>query len=237
MNLIVDQNTVRDYLELNSPGTTSKYSDTTIGSNIRAAQSYLEQECHAFFYDHPAVTWSTTTMLQAQVPIPGFRSFTSATWGASVLQVGLPGNDANAGCWAVPEQAPGVDTPLFIALQFRPWRADNDRPWWLADSGWFDKALDSPFYPGNYGGGYAFTSMPNDLVIVGNGGYAAGTEPENLKHAIKVLAAFYTMRPASILADVAITPAGGVLTYSQLPAEVMEFVADRKIGQQAVSVG
>ena len=42
---------------------------------------------------------------------------------------------------------------------------------WLADRGWWDKALDSPFYPGNWGGGYAWTSMPDDLVITGDAGF------------------------------------------------------------------
>lgn len=236
MNLIVTESQVRDYLELNSPGSSSKYSDQTIASNLRAAQSFLESATHRFLFDHPAVTWARTSMLQAQVALPGFRAFTTVTWGGSVMTVGYPGNDTNASCWVLAEEGPGVEFPLYVGMQFRPWRVDNDRPWWLADSQWFDKALDSPFYPGNWGGGYAWTSMPNDLVIVGDGGYAAGTEPEALKHAIKVLASFYTMRPASILADVAITPQGGVLTYSQLPTEAVAFIRDWKIGRQVQSM-
>lgn len=239
MNLIVTSQDVRDYLELNSPGTTSKYSDATINSNIRAAQSYLEAECRRYFYDHPGVTWATTTMIEAQVPIPGFRTFTTVTFGSTVLSVGIPGDgNASPSAWAIQEAAGGIDTPLYTALQFRPWRSDSGgRPWYYADSQWWDKALDSPFYPGNLGGGYSISSMPNDLVIVGDGGYAANTEPYLLRHVIKVLAGFYTMRPASILADVAITPAGGVLTYSQLPAEVVEFVADNRIGRMVMTAG
>jgi hypothetical protein len=235
--LIVSQTAVRDYLELNSPGSSSKYSDETIGSNIRAAQTYLEAECHRFFYDHPNVTVGITTMLAAQVAIPGFRSIASCVWGGATLSVAFPGDgNQTPSAWAILEQSPGVSDPVAVALQFRAWRADSDRPWWYADSQWWDKSLDSPFYPGNRGGGYAWTSMPNDLVIVGDGGYASGNEPFTLLHAVKVLAGFYTMRPASILADVAITPAGGVVTYSQMPAEVVEFVADWKIGQQVASM-
>ena len=45
------------------------------------------------------------------------------------------------------------------------------------------------------------------------------------------------MRPRSILADVAITPAGGILNYSRLPSEVVEFIADWKLGgEQVVSM-
>lgn len=236
MQYIVTAAQVRSYLELNSPGSTSRYSDETIGSNIRAAQSFLEAKCHRFFFNRTAHVWATTTMLQAQVRIPGFRSFSSVTWGGAALTVGLPGNDANASCWAIPESHEGVEYPLYTALQFRPWRTDGSGPWWLSDSGWFDRNLDSPWYPGNQGGGYSFTSMPNDLVIVGDAGYAQGTEPEALMHAIKVLASFYTQRPASIMSDVSITPAFGSLPFTQLPAEVVEFIADWKSGQQVVSV-
>jgi len=240
MNLIVTSDQVRDYLKLNTPGSTSQYSDQTIGSNIRAAQSYLESECHRYFHDHPAVTWARTTLLQAQVSIPGFRSITSATWGGVALSVAVPGDgNTSPSAWGIWEASPGVEdgSRLIVALQFRPWRVDNDRPWYYADSRWWDKLLDSPFFPGNWGGGYAWTSMPNDLVIVGNGGYAAGTEPETLKHTVKVLAAWYTMRPASILATVAVTPQGSVLSYADLPPEVREFIVDWKIGEQVASVG
>jgi len=61
--------------------------------------------------------------------------------------------------------------------------------------------------------------------------------PDGVLHAIKVLAAFYTMRPASLLADVAITPAGGVVNYSSLPGEVQTFVNQWSIGEQWASVG
>lgn len=240
MNLIVTPAQVREYLVLNANSASSRYSNETIGSNIRAAQSFLESETGRFLYDHPGVTWATTTMLQGQVAIPGFRSFTSVTWGRAVMNVGYPGNDDNAGVWALAERGPGIpdDGPLYVALQFRAFRADaGGRPWWFADSGWFDKGLDSPFYPGNYGGGFAWTSMPNDLVIVGDGGYAPGEEPWTVRQAVKVLAAWYTMRPASVLADVAVTSGGSTVTYENLPPEVAAFIAGFRLGeQQAVSV-
>ena len=76
-----------------------------------------------------------------------------------------------------------------------------------------------------------------DIIVSGDGGYAAGSEPDAVLHAVKVLAAFYTMRPASLIADVAITPAGGVVTYSQLPGEVQTFIAQWSIGEQWAAVG
>lgn len=238
MNYIVTTDQVRDYLELNSPGSSSRYSDETIGSNIRAAQSDLEAACRRFFYDHPAVTWATTTMLQAQVALPGFRTITTATWGGSLLSVAVPGDgNTSPSAWGLWEQTPGSnDNPLIVGLQFRAWRADNDMPWYYADRLWWDKALDSPFYPGNYGGGYAWTSMPNDLVIVGDGGYEAGTEPEAVKDVVKVFSAWKTLRPAGLLGDIAITPGGASTTYMNLPPEVRDFVADWRLGQQVASM-
>lgn len=234
MSLIITAQSVRDYLELNTPASSSKYSDDTIGSNIAAATSQLEQVCHRWFANRPAATYTTTSMLRAVVPVPGFRAITSVTYGGSAMT-------ANQSFWALPDP---LGTGLYTGLQFRAFRVDpKDVPWYLVDSGWWDKALDSPFYPGNYGGGYVFTSMPNDMVVVGDGGYdpavavdSPGGFPSAVLHAVKVLAAFYTMRPASILADVAITPAGGVLNYSQMPAEVRSFIATWTLGQQVVSV-
>lgn len=241
MNLVVSPAAVREYLVLNSPGSSSQYSDATIGSNLRTAQQYLERKTHRFLHDHPGVTWATTTMLDTVVPLPGFRSIASATWGGSEQTVAVPGQDAPPypSAWGLWEPSEGVEDGqrLVIALQFRPWRTDHSGPWWLADAGWWDKGLDSPYYPANWGGGWPTSSMPSDLVIVGDGGYAPGHEPEPYLSAVKVLAAWYTVRPASVLADVSLTPGRSQLSYEQMPDEVYEFVADWKAGRQAVSVG
>src|SRR5262245_24804233 len=216
-------------MSLNSPGSTSQYSDATINSNTRAAQSYLEVATGRWFVDRPATVWATTSMLRAVVYIPGFRSFTSVTWGGATLSVVIPPSTTGGSVW--PLQDP-LATGIYTALQFRPFRADQSLPWWHADPNWWDMNLDSPFYPGNYGGGYAFTSMPNDLVVVGNGGYdnaTVGATPDAVLHAVKVLSAFFTMRPASLLADTALTPAGGVLSYSDMPHEVVQFIRGWKI--------
>jgi hypothetical protein len=236
VTLTVSVDAVREYLSLNTTPSTSQYTDATISSNILAAQSRLEQVTGRFFVDQTfdTVPYRQTTMLRAQIPIPGFRTFTQVSWGGTILTVDV--NDPSAASvWAVPD---AMQTGLYTGLQFRAFRADaQGLPWWIADRNWFDKALDSPFYPGNYGGGYFYSSMPNDLLITGDAGYAQGSEPYDWLHAVKVLASFYTMRPASILADVAITPAGGILNYSQMPPEVREFIAAWKGGAMMVSVG
>ncbi len=246
MTLLIAPEAVREYILLNNNNvpSSSQYSDATISSNILSAQSALEKACQRYFAPRTfdaSFPWRQTTMLRAQVPLPGFRTFTSVTWGGSLLTVDV-NNAAGASCWAIPDVQ---QSGLYIGLQFRAYRADaSGRPWWIADSGWFDKAFDSPFYPGNWGGGYFYSSMPNDLLIQGVAGYdptlpvdSIGGLPSAVLHAIKVLASFYTMRPASILADVAMTPQGAVLTYSQMPTEVRMFLAEWAIGQMAVSVG
>ena len=226
---------VREYMFLNDPATapggadSSRYSDDVIGGHIVDATVFLERATGRFLCDRPGSTLYFTTLLAAQVKIPGLRSATSVTWGGS-LQNAQP----NGSYWLIPDP---LQTGVFVRIAFRAYRADNGRAWWYADSLWFDKALDSPFYPGNYGGGYAYTSMPNDLVIIGDWGYAPGQEPGDILRPLTALAAFDTMRPVSIMADVAITSSGGVINYSQLPPEVRDFVSAWRTGVQAVSVG
>ena len=244
MSMVITTQAVRDYLELNTPGSTSKYSDATIGSNILAAQSRLEKETHRFLVDRPTWTWATTTMIAAQVAIPGFRTFPTVTFGGTTLTVGVPGDgNQSPSAWAI---ADDINSGTYVALQFRPWRADSNMPWWLSLGGqnsWFDQGADNPFDPRNRGGGYAWTSMPNDLIIIGAAGWdgtlaadSFGGYPSQFLHATKVLASFFTMRPASILADVALTPQGAVLNYTRDAPEVAQFIADFKIGSQARSM-
>lgn len=219
---------VLDYLALNSPGTTSQYSAATIGSNIRAASAFLEKATQRWFNDRPGVTWTGTSNGRPSIFIPGFRSVTSVKIQTAPLV-------ADASYWLLPDaQNSGIYTGLQLRAFVNAGR-DASRPW-LANPNWFDLNLDSPYNPMNYGGGYAYSSLPNDVVVIGDGGYTAANLPEPLLHATKVLASFYTVRPASILADVAITPAGGVVNYSSLPAEVTQFIRDWAIGEQAVAL-
>lgn len=219
---------VLDYLELNTPGTTSQYSSATVGSNIRAASWTLEKATQRWFMDRPGVTWTGTSNGRAQVYIPGLRS-------ASAVSIQTAPLVANASYWLLPDVQ---QTGVYTGLQLRAFTSagrDPGRPW-LANPNWFDMNLDSPWFPGNYGGGFNQSSLPNDLVVTGDWGYTAANLPEPLLHATKVLAAFYTLRPNSLLADVAITPAGGVVNYSALPNEVLQFIAEWKIGEAAVVI-
>jgi hypothetical protein len=235
--MIVSPSDVRQYLILNDPGTNgsnSRWTDAALTNNILAATDFLEHETHRWLDDHLAATWAATTLLRAQVALPGFRKFTTTTWGGVQLTVGIPGDgNTSPSAWAIPDD---LNTGTYTALQFRAWRVDN-QDWWKSDPNWWDKSLDSPYFPGNMGGGYAWTSMPNDLVIVGDGGYAWPGGPAVVRQAILILSAFYTKRSTSLLADVAITASGGVIKYSKLPNEVERFIKQWRVGVQAVSVG
>ncbi len=234
MTLTVSAAEVRDYLQLepNNPTGNSSLSDGQIESNILAAQDTLERATKRWFVDRPATTYVSTTMLRAIVPIPGFRAFTSVSAYGSVLAVVIPPATSGA-VWPLPDVQ---NTGIYTALQFRPFRGDMDH-WWLANPQWWDAALDNPFYPGNYGGGYAWTSMPNDLYVVGDGGYAAGTYPFAWLLAVKQLAAFFTKQPAAILAQTVVTPQGGIINFASIPDTVQGFIASWQAGQQAVSAG
>lgn len=228
MSLTVSVAEVRDYLQLepNNPTGNSTLSDGQIESNILAAQETLERATRRWFVNRTGVTYTATSMLRAIVPIPGFRTLTSVTWAGSTLVV-------NQSVWPLPDVQ---NTGIYTALQFRPFRGDLQH-WYLANPQWWDAALDNPFYPGNYGGGYVWTSMPNDMVIVGDGGYAAGTEPFAWRLATKQLASFFTKQPAAILAETIITAQGGIVNYANIPATVAAFITSWQAGQQVVSVG
>lgn len=226
MTQVITATTVRNYLGVDT--NTGQYADTTMNANIVAAQDYLEHATRRWFIDRPTTTFTTTTNGRAMVYIPGFRTVSGSTLQGATLV-------SNASFWALPDP---LGTGVYTAIQLRAFISgtrDGGRPW-LANPEWFDRNLDSPYFPGNYGGGWSQSSLPNDLVVSGDGGYLTANLPAGFLQALTVLAAFYTQRPASILADVAITPAGGVLNYSALPNEVREFVRIWSVGEQAVSV-
>jgi hypothetical protein len=217
---------VREYLELNDPGSSSKYSDATIGSNIRAASYTLERVTHRWFADRTATTLKFTTNGAASVLLPGLRTATTVTMqGAGLTE--------DSTYWLVPDDA---QSGVFTALQVRPFASGRAGAWWLSNPEWFDRNLDSPFYPANRG--YGYTSLPNDLVIVGDWGYEDDDNfPEPIRLATKALAGYYTLHPSALLSGAQSTGEGNIFDLSRLPIEVQSFVAEWRLGQQAASVG
>lgn len=223
--MIVTEQSVRDYMELNSPGSTSKYTDSTLGSNIRAAQGFLERKTGRVFEDTTA-TKKFTTNGQAFLAIPGLRTASSITLQSSSLT-------ADSTYHLIPDsQQTGVHT----GIQFRAFgTAVNGYGWWKSNPEWFDRNLDSSFYPANRG--YSTTSLPNDLVIAGAWGWTDAIMPEEVRHNIKVLAAYYTWRSDALLTGGRATPGGDIQDLSDLPIETQLFVAAWRASSMAQDVG
>jgi hypothetical protein len=211
---------VRAYLDLNSPGSSSKYSDATIGSNIMSAGWTLERACQRLFGD-TSRTLTFSTDGRAQMSIPGLRVASTVTLQGTALT-------ASSTYWLLPDvQQTGVAT----GIQFRAFRGPGSGGWWLGNPEWFDRNLDSPFYPGN--SGHSGT-LPNDLSIAGDWGYA--TIPDPVLLATKALASWYTLRPDALLSGVRFSPDGNVFDLSRLPTEVAQFIESWKVGEAAVLV-
>ena len=214
-------------------------SDTILGNHLLDAIGELEKGTRRFFVNHPGQSWQLTSYGRPIVSLPGFRTVSSVTWQGAVQTAGLAGTGGGSGYILLPDVQ---QTGVYIAISFRPLRTpDTNGPWWLSLGGqttnWFDTGADNPYDPRNYGGGYVYTSVEGDTVIVGDGGYAPGSEPNPFVHALEVYASWQKERPLTLLSDTVITPQGGVLSYSSLPAEVRQFMADWTTGTQAVSVG
>lgn len=223
--MIVSEQAVRDYMELNSPGSTSKYTDATLGSNIRAAQGFLERKTSRVFEDTTA-TRKFTTNGAAYLAIPGLRTASSITLQGTAL-------DADATYYLIPDvQQTGVHT----GIQFRAFgTATNGWGWWRSNPEWFDRNLDHPHFPANRGS--SATSLPNDLVIDGAWGWTDASMPEDVRHNVKVLAAFYTWRPDALLTGARATPGGDVIDLSQLPVETQLFISAWNAGSWAQDAG
>lgn len=208
--LPVTEAQVRAYLDVD--GTGGKYADPLIASNIRAAAAFLERATSRQFEAQTNVTKHFTTEGRAALRIPDLRSVTSVSLQGSGLV-------ADESYWLV-----GGNGGTYTTLQFRAFGSGGSYSY-LSNPQWFDRNLDR--YPWS-------TSLPNDLAITGDWGF--DPYPPDFLHAVKVLAAWYTKRPASVLANVSITPDGNVLNYGELPPEVTGFIRSWKVGEQLVSV-
>lgn len=220
MTAFVTAADVRGYLVID--GTTGRYSDGAIGSNIRAASEFLERATHRVFADTTA-TKVFTTQGRTAITIPGLRSASSVTLQSTVLT-------ADQSYYLIPD---AQQSGLYTSIQFRGFSSRTAASY-LSNPEWFDRDLDVMWAKG-----WDWTySLPNDLSITGSWGYTDASLPEAVRHAAKVLAGWYTKRPDSVLANVSITPDGNVLNYGDLPPEVGDFIANwRLTADQVVSVG
>ncbi len=206
---------VRDFLDLDVD-TTSKYTDQTIASNIRQASWFLERATNRLFGDYTGITRKYTTNGAAYLTIPGFRTFTSVTLAGAALS-------ADTSYWAIPDVQ---QTGVYTGLQLRGFQQRPDGPGYLHRSDWFDTNADQAWR-----NGIDLSSLPNDLVIVGDAGYTDANLPEPARFTTKVLAAFYTKYPDAVLVAAIQTANDGSIDLSGFPLPVQQFVADWRVGQ------
>lgn len=218
----VTEQMVRDVIGL-EPAATSRYSSDTISSNMRSAASFLERKTHRILFDR-TTTVRISTEGKASVTIPGLRTASSVSHLGSTLSV-------DETYWLRPDP---LNTGLYTAIQLRAFDIDSGA-WYLSHADWFDRNLDSPYWthgPGRHG------ALPNDLEIVGAWGFLAGEEPEELLHAYKVLAAWYTKRGDILLGGSFNTEEGSTFDLSQYPVEVQAVISGEwKLPAMAVSIG
>ena len=220
MPTFVPVSAVRDYLGQTS--TTGRYSDANLGSNIRAASGFLQKSTGRQFEQQDAKLKTFTTYNRAIVHIPDLRSVDTLTLDGSALE-------ADETYHLLPDRR---SSGIYTAVQFRIPDTAYSGSWYLSDPNWFDKGLDLRKWSG-------YTSQANNLKITGDWGYLTGSEPtvpEELLHATKILAAWYTLRPDSVLANISVSPDGVVSQYGNLPPEVLSFIQEWGLGEQAVAV-
>lgn len=214
---LVNASDVREYMD--GVGATGQWTNSQLGSNIRTATWMLERATGRRIADRTE-TLRFTTNGEAYLVIPGLRQASSVTLQSSILV-------ADSTYHLIPDvQQTGVAT----GIQFRAFGSGGSPGWWLSNPEWFDRNLDHPHYPGNRG---LSTSLPNDLVIAGAWGYAAGSEPDPLLFAIKVQAAFLALRPHAVLSGARANPDGSISDLSQFPIEVQQTIAEWHVGAWA----
>jgi hypothetical protein len=211
---------VRGYM--GTADTTGVWSDASLGSNIIAASSFLERRTGRQFEALTGATKKFSTEGRTYLTIPDLRTVTSVALAGVTLA-------SDTTYYLIPDRH---DVTIFTGIQFRAFQSRQDaNKSYLANPEWFDRNLDNPRAWGNV----YDSALPNDLVITGNWGWVP--IPAEVTQATKVLAAFYTKRPDSVLADVEITPAGNARIFSGLPLEIREFIMDWTLGERAISVG
>lgn len=233
MSYAVTPDMVREILLLNATPSSSRYSDEILQGNINTAARKIEAMTRRIWVDRPATQLVFTTQGRAQMYIPGIRNVTQVLWQGSPIAFSIPPANT-AACWFLPD---ALQSGIYTAIQLRVFQARGGGANWRSNPLWFDEGADSPYAPWNRGGGDSFNSLPNDLAITGDWGYAT-TDPymEPFYLAQKFYAAFLTLRPVALLAKEIMSPNGTVTNTADLPPEVARFVAEFAIGEQAVSI-
>lgn len=211
MPAFVNASNVRSFAGLEST-ITGQWSEANLSSNILAASSFLQRATGRQFEAQTGVTKKFTTNGGAYLSLPDLRSATSVVLAGSTLT-------ADSDYYLIPDR---LQTGVSIGIQFRPF---GGRGGYRSFPDWFDTNKDAWWWP-------RFTSDPNDLSITGDWGHSP--LPDELLHATKALAMWFTKRPDASLTNTIQTPEGNVLDLSGLPVEVTEFIRNWKIGELVV---
>ena len=216
MSQFVTAQELRSYLGIEA--TTGRASNANLDLFAQAASDFLERATGRIIASSPSNTQRTfSTYGRAAVTIPDIRVVSSATLQGTTLT-------ADSTYHLIPSrQQPVSGDTIYTGVQLHAYSRYDYR----ANPEWFDRNLDNWRWPGGY-------SLPNDLVITGLWGWA--NTPPQWKLATLVLAGYEYKRPDSLLANVSITPEGGVLNYGDMPPEVAELITMWRLGEQVVSL-
>lgn len=206
MPAFVNASNVRSYAAIDSIA--HPWSESNLGSNIRSASAFLQRATGRQFEAQTGVAKKFTTNGGAYISLPDLRSASSVTLSGSTLT-------ADTDYFLIPDRQ---QSGVYIGMQFRPF---GGRGGYRSYPDWFDTNKDAWWWP-------RFTSDPNDLTITGDWGHSP--LPDELLHATKALALWYTKRPDASLSNTIQTPEGNVFDLSSLPGEVTEFIRNWKIG-------
>jgi hypothetical protein len=199
-------------------GTTGRAADANLDLLIQASSDFLERATGRIITASASNTVRTfTSHGRASITIPDLRTASTVTRQGTTLT-------ADSTFWLLPSPQAA---DIFTGVQLHQYNLYDYR----SNPEWFDRNLDQQWY--RYG---SLSSMPNDVVITGLWGWTS--VPAQWKLATLTLAGYEYKRPDSLLANVSMTPEGGILDYGQMPPEVKELIDGWKLPQdQAVSVG
>jgi len=213
MNQFVTAADVRTFANIS--GTTGRYSDANISSNVLVAQDFISREAHRQFAKRDAVTLTFTTDGRAGFAIPDLRTATTVTWDGATLTEGETYD-------LIPDAR---QSGVYVAIQLRP--VDRGGKWYYGNPDWWDRGLDWPRR--------TVGSDTNDLTILGDWGW--DPLPYDLLHAVKAMAAWLIKRGDAVLAGAVADPATGtVFDYTQLPTEVTGVIRAYSLREQIGSV-
>src|SRR3990167_4559430 len=190
MTAFVNASNVRTYLTVT--GITGQWDAALIGSNINAASSFLQRRTGRQFEAQASVTKKFSTHGKAYLTIPDLRSTTVVTLNDATLT-------ADSTYYLIPDR---TNSGVYVGIKFPPFRQAMN-----PGLNVFDINYNHPRSGGHY------DTLPNNLVI-GPADWGHAPLPDELLQATVVLASWYTIRPAALLANARQTPAGNVFDLS-----------------------